>query len=465
MAKIILADVQSEDGYVNKDTVAGGYGSRFRSFSKITRVIEIAKKIYMNLPSIQLGYLAALFASAGHDVRVTRGSVMEGDLALVLTSLVDYRNEIRWAQQAKAKYGMRVGFFSTFATHMPSIFADHGDFVICGEPEHAAMALARGETLTGVVNSPFIPDLDSLPFPRWDLVNPPRFGYAIGQSMRPARAAFPVLSSRSCPEFCTYCPHRITAKYRARSPENVLAEIEAITRQFGKAYLVFRDPLFSEERERSLAIAEGIIARRLPVLFACETRLDDLDRNLIDYLHRAGLRSINFGVEAVDPEILRRVGRRPIPPAHQKQIIAYCRQKGIVTTAFYVFGFLQDTIESLQATIDYAIELDSAMAQFKILTPYPGIPMRKQIQHLIYETDWERFDGYTPTFHHPNMSAEQMVHMLGTAYARFYCRPSWLFNYLGLRQRFHRWVSRWDQYAEQQHKRRMEALMPRRVSG
>jgi len=46
--------------------------------------------------------------------------------------------------------------------------------------------------------------------------------------LRRTHAAFPVLSSRSCPEFCTYCPHRITAPYRARTPGNVLAEIEEI---------------------------------------------------------------------------------------------------------------------------------------------------------------------------------------------------------------------------------------------
>jgi radical SAM superfamily enzyme YgiQ (UPF0313 family) len=464
MSKIVLVDLQSKEGFVNKDTVAGGYGSRFKGFSSTTRIIEIMKKIYQNLPSIQLGYLAALFAAAGHEVKVTRGPLIAGDVALVLTSIVDYRNEIRWAEQAKAQFGLKIGFFSTFATHMPSVFADHGDFVIRGEPEHAAMALARGETLQGIVDSPFIQDLDSLPFPRWDLVHPRRFSYAAGQSMLPARAAFPLLSSRSCPEFCTYCPHRITAKYRARSPENVLAEIEEMTDRFGKIYLVFRDPLFTEERERSLAIAEGIISRRLPVLFSCETRLDDLDRELIDFLHRAGLRSITFGVEAVDPQILRRVARRPIPPEHQKQIVAYCRQKGIVTTGFYVFGFLHDTVESIEATIDYAVELDSAMAQFKILTPYPGTPLRKQMEHLIHETDWQRFDGYTPTFQHPNLTREQMINLLITAYARFYFRPSWLFNYLGVHDHFERWVAHWDSYAERRHKANAAAVMSGEVS-
>ena len=73
-----------------------------------------------------------------------------------------------------------------------------------------------------------------------------------------------------------------------------------------------------------------------------------------------------------------------------------------MTAAFYVLGFLQDDWSSMAATIDYATDLGSTFAQFKILTPYPGTPMFKQLQPLLTVTDWEKFDGYTPTFRHPD---------------------------------------------------------------
>ncbi|MBI3951148.1 MAG: hypothetical protein HY314_11925 [Acidobacteria bacterium] len=105
-------------------------------------------------------------------------------MALVLTSLVDFRHEIQWAEEAKRQYQMPVGFFGTFATHLTEALLGHGDFIIKGEPEHAAMRLASGKTLSGPVVSPPIQDLDSLPFPRWDLAPRRRLGYAIGRSMR-----------------------------------------------------------------------------------------------------------------------------------------------------------------------------------------------------------------------------------------------------------------------------------------
>jgi radical SAM superfamily enzyme YgiQ (UPF0313 family) len=251
--------------------------------------------------------------------------------------------------------------------------------------------------------------------------------------MRASRHSFPVLSSRSCPEFCTYCPHRITAPYRARSAENVVAEIESICKRYGQAYLIFRDPLFTEERERAIAIAEGILRKKLNVHFECETRLDDLDTDLLDLLHRAGLNTITFGVESMEPSTLKRVGRRPIPREHQRKIISYCRDKGITTEAFYVIGFLTDTVESIRATIDFSIDLDSSCALFKVLTPFPGTPLYKHMKHLITETDWEKFDGYTPTFQHPNMTHEELRHMLGSAYVRYYVRPSFGLSYLGIK--------------------------------
>ncbi|PYS77156.1 MAG: hypothetical protein DMF66_10860 [Acidobacteria bacterium] len=109
MAIVVLADLRGRGGMVNKDTVAGGYGSRFRADSVWTRIAKNARSVFLNVPSIHVGYLAAIFAREGHEVVVTHDDrAVEGDLALVLTSLVDYRHEREWAAAARAR-GMRVG--------------------------------------------------------------------------------------------------------------------------------------------------------------------------------------------------------------------------------------------------------------------------------------------------------------------------------------------------------------------
>ena len=436
MSVIVLAELLGKNGFVNKDTVAGGYGSRFTGDSLATRLGVQVRRIFQNVPSINVGYLAAIFAAAGHQVIHTRDDrPVDGDLALVLTSLVDHRHESEWARQAQAR-GLKVGFFGTPATHMPELFAGAGDFIISGEPEAAAIRIAAGDDPTGLILSPAIDQLDSLPFPRWELVRTRRYGHTNRHHFGLVRA-IPMLTSRSCPEKCTYCPHRITAKFRARSVDNVVDEMQGLCRLYKNVHIVIRDPLYTLDRDRCFQIAAGIRARKLNLSYECETRMDDLDEELIRAMHASGLREISFGVESPERLVLKRVARRFIPHEHMRKMIKLCWELGITTIAFYVIGFLQDTEESIEELIRFAIDLDTTYANFKILTPYPGTPQFKQLKPLVFETDWEKFDGYTLNFRHPALTPRRARLMLGMAYSRYFFRPSRLCNLLGRHQYSH----------------------------
>lgn len=430
--RVVLADLKGANGFVSKDTVAGGYGSRLRPFSKVTAMVCMIKRRLHSSPSVQMAYLAALAAAKGRDTRWTSDALVEGDVALVLSSLVDYRHETAWADAAR-KAGMRVGFVGLAASKLPELFMDHADFVVAGEPEEAVGRMLDGEELHGLVQSAPLDNLDQLPFPRWDLVGGSSKQTSTGRlTVRPLGGGFPVLASRGCPEFCTYCPHRILADHRARSIAGIVEELEQLCAIHPNPYVIFRDPLFSDDRNRCLALCDAILSRGIRMRFECETRLDRLDQALLSTMHRAGLRAISFGVESIAEETLRKAGRRPIPPLHQREIVDFCRGLGIATAAFYVLGFVQDTWMSVAHTIDYAIQLGSTFAQFKILTPYPGTPLWKQMKPLVYEQDWEKFDGFTPTFAHPNLTADELMFLLGAAYSRFYLRPTYVANHLGI---------------------------------
>src|SRR5690349_19968115 len=179
-----------------------------------------------------MAYTAAIAARAGHDVQRTRGA--------------------------------KVGFVGITASKMPHLFRDHADFILNGEPEAAVMRLAQVDVPSGTVVSEQIDDLDSLPFPRWDLVTEDRgHKFGIKWSSRPVGGGYPLLASRGCPEFCTYCPHRILAGYRARSIQNIVDEIERLCDQVSRPYVIFRDPLFTEQRDRVVELCEEIEARGL----------------------------------------------------------------------------------------------------------------------------------------------------------------------------------------------------------
>src|SRR5436190_13853349 len=124
--RVVLADLKSNRGFVSKDTVVGGYGSRLDPFSRVTALAAYLKQQFHDVPSVHMAYTAAILARAGHEVKWTRGEVMDGDVALVLSSLVDFRSETAWADQMRAR-GTKVGFVGITASKMPELFADHAD--------------------------------------------------------------------------------------------------------------------------------------------------------------------------------------------------------------------------------------------------------------------------------------------------------------------------------------------------
>src|SRR6266508_275951 len=101
--RVVLADLRSPRGFVSKDTVVGGYGSRLDPFSRVTTVAAYLKKQFHDVPSIHMAYIASILGRAGHDVNWTRGELFDADMAIVLSSLVDHRNETRWADEARRR--------------------------------------------------------------------------------------------------------------------------------------------------------------------------------------------------------------------------------------------------------------------------------------------------------------------------------------------------------------------------
>src|SRR2546430_2595464 len=158
--RVVLADLKSPRGFVSKDTVVGGYGSRLDPFTRVTRVISHYKKRFHDVPSVHMAYVAAILARAGHDVAWTRSDVAEGDVALALSSLVDHKSETEWADRMRER-GVKVGFIGITASKMPELFRDHADFILNGEPEAAVIRLTQGEIPSGNVISEQINDLDA----------------------------------------------------------------------------------------------------------------------------------------------------------------------------------------------------------------------------------------------------------------------------------------------------------------
>ncbi|MCM8786995.1 MAG: B12-binding domain-containing radical SAM protein [Candidatus Omnitrophica bacterium] len=419
-------------GCANKD-LAGSMGTRtIIGNSLLAKILEKIKKKSVKIPIVNFAYLVSIFKKYGHEVEFWKNRIGKADVVIIQSSIVDFYEDLKWVRKIR-KRKIKVGFCGAFASAMPELFLKYGDFVIVGEPENAAYKIAKGRTIPeGVIISPPIQELDSLPFPSWEIF--PYKDYSYWPVIR-KKPILTILTSRGCPFSCGYyCPYpNFQGKiWRKRSVENVINEIKYLIKDYQIKALDFRDPNFTLDKKRVENIAKEIIKNNIKVYWSCETHLNSLDKNLVKILYKAGLRNINVGIESGNEEVLKNSKRINSNKKHQKEIINYCQSLGISVAAFYILGLPSDTSETIKETIKYSQELNTMIAQFSLCTPYPGTKFYEEIKDKIFEKDWEKFDEYHPVFRHESLSFKELMSLKEKAWVSYYFRPKYIFNFLRL---------------------------------
>ncbi len=429
--KIAVVNASRQKNCTLKD-VAGGFGTVFTvGSSPFARLLEIAKRRIAAIPNITLAYLDSILSAHGAYVKILNirnlDQLEPADLYLISSSIVDCRFEREVGVEARRRYGCRVGYFGTFAATVPEFFDGAADFTVSGEVENLAPALARGEIPPGAVSAGFVESLDDLPFPRWDQFNIRRFKY---QVITNDGITLPMLGSRGCPYTCNYCPYLVNSRYRVRTPENIVEEIEYLVRTYGAKGITFRDPNLTFNKERAQSFAELLLRKGLSIRWGMEARTDRLDPELVTLLHRSGLRSVETGVESASESTLRGNLRKAIPKTHQERVIEHCHRLGIRVIANYTLGLPNDTVDGILDTIRYAKKLNTFAIQFTVTTPYPGTQFYENVKHLVTESDWERFNGWTSVYRHPGISPGELHRLREFAYVTYHLRPRYVWRFL-----------------------------------
>ncbi|HUF38759.1 MAG TPA: radical SAM protein [Anaerolineales bacterium] len=418
----------------SKDT-NGGYGT-VNDFGDglAARILKAVKRQTMNFPELLPAYVHAIVETRGHTFTYGVNRLdPRADLVLLQTSITNFQSELAWADRARKELpGVRVGFIGGMSSGNPAAYAGAGDFVVVGEAERALLEPGLAE-LSGVVNAGLVEDLDDLPFPDWShLEDRDRsYGYLRARGGRLA----PMLASRGCPMSCAfYCTYPLVQgrKFRVRSTENLIGEIEYLQRDFGVDTILFRDPIFSLRMDRIEDLCRAILARGLKFTWICETHPKFLTDDLILLMRRAGCRTIKLGIESGDLEIMKQ-SRRALPELEQQEhVVRMCEEHGIDVLAFYILGFQDDDPQSVSRTIDYAIHLNTFGAQFTIATPYPGTPwydaLRSADQPIRFDENLEHYNQYRLVYNHPRLTADELHGLKSDAYRRYYFRPGYVFK-------------------------------------
>ncbi|HBG27226.1 MAG: hypothetical protein A2Y10_12420 [Planctomycetes bacterium GWF2_41_51] len=245
------------------------------------------------------------------------------------------------------------------------------DTVVTGEGEISFAELCQkvkeGTALPKIVHGEPVNLLDHLPFPARDLVDLKRYGFEVNGEFGTS-----IITSRSCPFNCIFCNKSVfKSNFRQHSAEHIYSEIVHLMKDFGCRSFNFLDDTFTFRPAIAQQLCNKIIDNNLQITWKCMTRVDCIDKPMLELLKKAGCVEIVIGVETGDAEIMKKI-RKGITLEQVQIVMGYAKELSLATKTFFMIGFPWDTDETICKTINFAIDLSPDNAQFALIAPFPG---------------------------------------------------------------------------------------------
>ncbi len=315
------------------------------------------------------------------------------------------------------------------------------DFVVLGEGEEQAYACARyartrkeppvwpdgiayrvgGGAITVLPKTRYIDEVDSLPWPAYDLLNFDDYRhdtrtwhnpYQVDLSLR-----VPIITSRGCPNLCNFCSVAkcMGLKYRAMTAAHVVDMMQMLYDEQGVRYFAIFDANFAQDTARVLAICHEITRRNMNILLDLPTGLpiNATATAMIDVLAEAGLIRTCISVETGDDYIRNDVMRKEVDRDEIFRVVDSIRRyPHIFLLTDFVMGMPEDTAASLEASCRLIEDMDTDDITLSIATPYPGTKLFEQcVRDRLFLADIDCDRLYeTDSYSHANVS-------------RFYIKP------------------------------------------
>ena len=200
-----------------------------------------------------------------------------------------------------------------------------------------------------------------------------------------------IYTTLGCPYHCSFCciqaPFKSGEKalglkesvnsYRFWSPARVLEEIDLLVTRYGVRNIKFADEMFVLHPRHVIGICDAIIERGYNLNIWAYARVDTVRDEMLDKLKRAGFNWLAFGIEAANEGVLADVDKR----YHVDEVYETVRKvkgAGINIIGNYIFGLPEDTLDTMQQTLDLALDLNCEFANFYCAMAYPGSLLYQQ---------------------------------------------------------------------------------------
>lgn len=428
---------------------------------------EAAEKRRGIYPSLGLGYIAAILEREKHLVKIIDCDAENVGPEKIEDAFKEYQPDLigfyvmTWTFRQVNEIARRIKLMNPNVrivvggpniTCMPEISLKYGnfDFGVIGEGELTTVELARAlqnkeddfRNIRGLVfkkgkeiiineNRALIEDLDSIPFPARHLTPVEKY-YDVFSSQNNFAT---IIATRGCPFNCTFCDrkNRMGREWRIRSPKNIVDEMEQINSRYKiEEFMFFDDNLFVD-KEWSYGLCEEIIGRNLKIIWECRARADMLlDEDLVKRIKEAGCYRIRIGFESGDDGVLQTI-KKGITAEQSRRCAKICRRAGIEIFGYFMMGSPYETEETLQKTIDLALEIDPSFALFSKTIMIPGSELFDWgVENgYIAKNYWENFllgeeKNGAPSISTAMLPGKLVDQYIKKAERKFYFRPNFI---------------------------------------
>ena len=385
------------------------------------------------LPPLGLAYVGAALEKADFQVQILDNynirkpieqvkkeiGRLEPEIVGITCGSVTYRPCIETAKAVKEVLpSCKIVVGGWQPTYMPESLLQHKeiDYLVMGEGEQAIVELANSITkgkdksdaakISGVayrdkgktvkVPSTLIEDLDQIPFPARHLL--PMHIYDRRAPYFDANPMDTMNVVRGCPYNCAYCETKKLwgSRVRAFSPPRVVAEIKDLAQNYGSKGVYFVGDNFTINKKRTADLCNLMKKENLDIEWVCDSRVDQISRELLREMKDAGCRTVWFGVESGSPRILEKLNKK----ITMEQIIhtfRLCKEMGIRIACSFMLGIPGETIGDMEVTFKFARKLDPDWCQFNTYVAVPGSALYKEVMENKLYDRVEDFVTYVKT--------------------------------------------------------------------
>jgi radical SAM superfamily enzyme YgiQ (UPF0313 family) len=419
-----------------------------------------------NLPSIGVLCLAAVLRKEGFSVKAIDAAAQNLSYAQCVEEISSFGAHFvgmsavtpsickaaRLAEQLKTKIkGIQIAVGGAHITAVPKETLERYpqfDVGVIGEGENTIVELAQaiqaGSELCKIPGLAFresdglrftepresIKDLDSLPFPAWDLLPNFPHGYRPAAFKCKRFPATYLTTSRGCPHKCIFCDTSVFSRqYRPFGAPYIIEMIEKLYRDYGIREISFEDDTFIIFRKRLEELCETLIRKKIHISWTCNGRANAVKPEILRLMKRAGCWQIAYGIESGEQAILD-FAKKQIKLPQITQAIRWTHEARIYSKGFFILGFPMETEATMQRTIDFAKSLPLDDISVCQMIPFPGSEMYEIGQKFGHvEKDWEKMNLLDVVFV-PNGLSKQMLEEYQKRFLKdFYLRPRVIFSY------------------------------------